>query len=103
MKQLDETIFAEVGLKDLTPAEKDRMLSYVTKTLETRVGIRLTAEATPEQLEQFTKLTDQPDDNKTLAWLEQSFPNFQTILAVELGEIKTELAAMTPEVLQARQ
>ena len=102
MKQLDETIFEEVGLNDLTPAEKERMLSYVAKTLETRVGIRLTAEATREQLKQFTKLVDQMDDNQTLAWLEKSFPNSQTILEEELGEIKTELADMAQEVLQAR-
>jgi hypothetical protein len=102
MQQLDETIFDEAGLGSLTAEEKERMLAYVAKTLETRVGIRLASEATKEQLEEFTEVSSQGDEDKTMAWLEQSFPGFQKIVAEELDEIKGELADMAQEVLQAR-
>lgn len=102
MQRLDETIFDEAGLGKLTAEEKERMLAYVAKTLETRVGIRLASEATGEQLEGFTEVSNQGDEDKTMAWLEQAFPGFQKIVAEELDGIKRELADMAEEVLQAR-
>lgn len=102
MKQLDQTIFDEAGLSQLTPEEKERMLAYAAKTLETRVGIRLSAEASPEQLAAFAKLSSQDDEQK-LAWLETSFPNYESAVEEELIEIKDELADMAQEVLNARQ
>jgi hypothetical protein len=101
MKQINETIFDEVGLKDLTPDEKHRMLGYITKTLDTRIGIRLATEAKKEQLVEFDKLSAQDNDENTLNWLEQSFPNFQFIYDEELNILKTELADMAPEILKA--
>jgi hypothetical protein len=102
MKQLDDTIFDEAGLGDLTPTEKERMLAYVAKTLETRVGIRLASEATKEQLEEFTEVSNQGNDGQTFTWLEKLFPDFQKIVQEELADIKGELADMAEEVLQAR-
>lgn len=102
IQQIDETIFDEAGLGSLTKEEKQRMLMYVAKTLETRVGIRLTSEASKEQLEMFTKLADKGNDDEMLAWLEQVFPNYQQIVDEELREIKGELADVANDVLAAR-
>lgn len=100
--QLDETIFDEAGLGELTPEEKKRMLAYAYKTLETRVGIRLAEVASKEQLEEFSKLSGEGNDEKLFAWLEGAFPDFQKIVQEELSEIKSELADMAQEVLEAR-
>lgn len=101
MKPLDETIFDDTGLSSLTPEQKTRMLTYVEQTLLTRVGIRLTTDASKEQLDEFMKVSEQDDDEVTLKWLAESFPNFQTIVEEELAEIKTDLTDVAEEVLNA--
>jgi len=101
MRLLDTTIFDDAGLGVLTPEEKERMLAYVQKTLETRVGIRLAEEADEAQLRTFTELADAGDDEAVYAWL-ATFPQLEAIARTELSDIKAELAFMAPEVLGAR-
>lgn len=102
MKKLDTTIFDEAGLSDLSPEDKERMLAYVAETLEQRVGVCLAGEASKEQLAEFAKVSGQ-NDEKTLEWLEKTFPEYEKIVEEELAEIKGELADMAQEVLKARE
>jgi hypothetical protein len=102
MKQLNETIFDETGLDDLEPAEKERILTHVAKTLETRVGMRLTADANEEQIAQFSQLVEGRDEEAIFDWLDRSFPNFQAVVDEELEDIKTELTNMAQKILRAR-
>jgi len=101
MKRLDETIFDETGLGALTAEKKQRMMAYVYKTLETRVGIRLATEATEVQLREFTELVDKGDEQSVFTWLEQ-FPELERLATEELAEIKSELTNMAQDVLDAR-
>lgn len=101
MIQIDETIFDRTGLGDLTKEEKDRMLTYVVQTLETRVGIRFAKAATTEQLAEFDAIAKTGDSKKVTEWLKQSFPDYEVMVREELQKIEDDLADAAPDVLAA--
>lgn len=102
MPRIDETIFDETGLEALTGEEKSRMVHYVAETLRLRVGMRLTGQATRQQLDEFEKLSTGKDDEHMPEWLDQVFPNFHDVVADELAKLKVELQAMAADILHAR-
>jgi hypothetical protein len=112
MFKLDNNLLVELGLGDLPPAEKNRMLAHIYETLEMRVGMQLASKMSDAQLDEFEQLmpleTDSEEAKKqkeqaALKWLETNFPNYKQVVANELEKLKSEIKAAASQILAAAQ
>ena len=101
MFKLDDNLLKELGLGDLPPEEKNRMLGQIYETLELRVGMKLAEQMTNEQLDEFEGFIDRQDEAGALKWLETNFPNYKDVVAAELEGLKAEVKASAPHILAA--
>jgi DnaJ-domain-containing protein 1 len=101
MFQLDDNLLRELGLGDLPPEEKNKMLAHIYETLELRVGMRLAEKMTDAQLDEFEAFIDRNDEEGALHWLEINFPNYKDVVADELNKLKDEIRAQAPAIIQA--
>src|SRR3954464_7143562 len=102
MFQLDDNLLRELGLGDLPPEEKNKMLGHIYETLELRVGMTLAEKMTDAQLDEFEGYIDRNDEEGALKWLETNFPNYKDTVADELNKLKSEIRAQAPAILEAR-
>jgi len=103
MFKLDDNLLKELGLGDLPPAEKNKMLGHIYETLEMRVGMTLAQQMTDEQLSEFETFIDSNDEAGALKWLESNFPNYKQVVADELEKLKLEVKAAAPQILASAQ
>lgn len=112
MFKLDDNLLRELGLGDLPPQEKNRMLQHIYETLEMRVGMRLAEGMSNQQLDEFEKLmpvagdteeTRRQKEQDALRWLETNFPNYKQVVADELEKLKGEIKAAAPQIMAAAQ
>jgi hypothetical protein len=112
MFKLDDNLLKELGLGELPPQEKNRMLAHIYETLEMRVGMRLAEGMSEQQLDEFEQLmpletdTDEQKRQKeqdALKWLESNFPNYKQVVADELEKLKNEIKAAAPQILASVQ
>jgi hypothetical protein len=101
MFQLDDNLLRELGLGDLPPAEKNKMLAHIYETLELRVGMKLAEQMTDAQLDEFEGFIDRNDEAGALKWLETNFPNYKDVVAEELEKLKNEIKTQAPAIMQA--
>ena len=110
MFKLDDNLLQELGLGNLPPAEKNRMLAHIYETLDMRVGMQLAAQMSPQQLDEFEKLmpleTDSDEIKKqkeqdALKWLETNFPNYKQVVADELTKLKEEIKTSAAQIVAA--
>lgn len=112
MFKLDDNLLRELGLGDLPPQEKNRMLAHIYETLEMRVGMRLAEGMSDQQLDEFEQLmpvdTDSPEirqqkEKAALTWLETNFPNYKQVVAEELDKLKGEIKASAAQIMASVQ
>lgn len=101
MFQLDDKLLHELGLGELPPTEKNKMLAHIYETLELRVGMRLAEQMTDAQLDEFESYIDRKDEAGALKWLETNFPNYKQVVAEELDKLKVEIKAQAPAIMAA--
>lgn len=101
MFKLDDNLLRELGLGDLPAQEKNTMLRHIYETLEMRVGMKLAEQMTNEQLDEFEGYIDRNDEAGALKWLETNFPNYKDVVASELENLKNEIKASAPQILEA--
>lgn len=92
MFQLDDNFLQSVGLGNLPEDQKEAFLQHTYETLEERVGERLAADLSDEQLAEFESFAVQ-DEAKVYAWLQANVPNYQ-----EEAEYKQMAASAPPDV-----
>ena len=98
MIKLDAAFLADIHLDRLPPAEANLMLQHVYETLEMRVGIRLASAMTDQQLDEFEAAVDEGED-PALRWLEENFPNYRDVVALELDQMRVEIRQIAPIIL----
>lgn len=112
MFKLDDNLLRELGLGDLPPQEKNRMLQHIYETLEMRVGMKLAEGMSNQQLDEFEKLmplqTDTEEmrkqkEQQALTWLETNFPNYKQVVADELEKLKAEIKSSAAQIMAASQ
>jgi hypothetical protein len=112
MFKLDDNLLRELGLGNLPPQEKNRMLAHIYETLEMRVGMRLAAGMSDQQLNEFEQLMPLQGDSdeikkqkeqQALRWLETNFPNYKQVVADELEKLKAEIKASADQIVAASQ
>lgn len=101
MFKLDDNLLKELGLGALPPDEKNKMLAHIYETLEMRVGMKLAEQMTNEQLDEFESFIDKNDEAGALKWLETNFPNYKQVVADQLDQLKNEIKATAPAILEA--
>lgn len=101
MFKLDDNLLRELGLGSLPAEEKNKMLAHIYETLEMRVGMKLAEQMTNEQLDEFESFIDKNDEAGALKWLETNFPNYKQVVADQLEQLKTEIKASAPAILEA--
>lgn len=101
MIKLDENLLQELGLGSLPAGEKDKFLKHIYETLEMRVGTRLAAKMTDQQLDEFEAFIDRNDDNGAFHWLETNFPNYKEVVAEEFEKLKSEIKGVAKDILAA--
>lgn len=103
MFKLDDNLLIELGLGNLPPEEKNKMLMHIYETLEMRVGMKLAEKMTNEQLDEFEGFIDRNDEAGALTWLETNFPNYKEVVAEQLELLKSEIKQHAPTILAASQ
>lgn len=101
MFKLDDDLLKELGLGSLPPDEKNKMLAHIYETLEMRVGMKLAEQMTNEQLDEFEGFIDKNDEAGALKWLETNFPDYKQVVADQLEQLKSEIKASAPAILEA--
>lgn len=101
MFKLDDNLLKELGLGDLPPAEKNKMLAHIYETLELRVGMKLAEQMSDAQLDEFEGFIDRNDEAGALKWLETNFPNYKDVVADELEKLKGEIKEQAPQIVEA--
>lgn len=96
MALIDEEFLAEVGLAEMPEAEKSAFIEHATEELEVRVGQRIGAGLTSEQLREFEQIEG---TDAVTPWLERNIPNFREIVLQALQEFKEELLEERQEIL----
>jgi hypothetical protein len=76
MFQLDDNLLRELGLGDLPPAEKNKMLGHIYETLELRVGMKLAEQMSDAQLDEFEGFID-GDQAKARTFLDPRFSGWE--------------------------
>lgn len=76
MFKLDNNFLNELGLGDLPPEEKNKMLAHILDTLEMRVGMELASGMSNEQLEEFEGFIG-GDISKATNYLNSTNSNWQ--------------------------
>lgn len=99
--KLDDNLLKELGLGELSPEEKNKMLAHIYETLEMRVGMTLAEQMSNEQLSEFEGFIDSNDESGALKWLETNFPNYKQVVADELEKLKAEIKASAAQILAA--
>lgn len=103
MFKLDDNLLKELGLGALPADEKNKMLAHIYETLEMRVGMKLAEQMTSEQLDEFESYIDKNDEAGALKWLETNFPDYKQVVANQLDQLKAEIKASAPAILEASQ
>lgn len=103
MIKLDDKLLKEIGLADLSPEDKKKMLAHIYETLEMRVGMRLAEQMSDAQLDEFEQFINRNDEAGALHWLETNFPNYKEVVSEEFEKLKLEVKQISPEILASSQ
>ena len=99
--RIDDNMLRDLGLGDLPPQEKNRLLAQIYETLELRVGMTLANQMSDQQLQEFEGFIDSNDERGALTWLEGNFPNYKQVVANELEKLKQEISANAQQIIDA--
>ena len=99
MIKLDDNLLQELGLGQLPPEEKKKLLAHIYETLEMRVGMKLAEQMTDAQLDEFEQFIGRNDEAGALRWLETNFPYYKDVVAQEFEKLKGEIRQVAPQIL----
>ncbi len=103
MLKIEQSILEDFGLDKLPKEVQQAAFHDIYLTLQRRVGMRLSKEMTEEQLATVETLKEDDDEAAFTEWLEETFPDYQSIVAEELQGMKDEVATGAAQILEADQ
>lgn len=99
--KIDDEFLRSVGIENLPEEDKQKLLTHIRETLETRVGTRLAGAMKPEQLDEFERFIDNKDEAGALRWLESNFPDYPQVVQRELEELRNEIKQNADEIVKS--
>ena len=88
---LDDEFLADIGLSDISDAEKQQVLEDVRTSLEAKVGVKLVQDMSEEHVNQFNDIIKGDDSKVAMDWLENNVPNYQDVVMEELEAIVEQI------------
>lgn len=98
--KIDYELLEELGLGELSQDAKDSLLRHLVDRLELNVGTVIASQLTDEQIDEFEKLVDNPDQNVALKWLQANYPGYKDVVKSELDKLKQELKSNASAILE---
>ncbi len=90
---LNDTIFEQLKMGDLTQEEKVNFSKNFFIALNTRVNARLVAQMSPAQQDHLIELTTSGDETKIAAYKREQFPNIEDIVSQESAKLITDITS----------
>ncbi|MFT4035336.1 MAG: DUF5663 domain-containing protein [Patulibacter sp.] len=87
-----------LGFDGLTDEQRSYLLAMLRDDLEMRVGTRLAAGLTDDQLEQFGDVQERGDDAEALRLLERWRPDYRDVVELTLREVSADLEARRADI-----
>ena len=88
---LDDEFLADIGLSDISDAEKQQVLEDVRTSLEAKVGVKLVQDMSEEHVNQFNDIIKRDDSKAAMDWLKNNVPNYQDIVMQELEALVEQI------------
>lgn len=101
MIRLDEQLLNDLGLEQLSVAQKNAMLATIYEEMEMRVGAELARSMTDSQLDDFEQFIHHGDEDGALAWLETNFPHYRRVVTTTYESVLAEIRSFQAEILAA--
>jgi hypothetical protein len=101
MIALNNDLLAELGLAAMPDTEKQALLAQMRERLELNVGTQLASRLSEAQLDEFTVLADNDDQEGALKWLQTNCPDYQQVVNQEFEKLKKEIAQSAPAILES--
>lgn len=99
--QVEDRFLAAMGLKGLKGDDKIAALDSIITALNTNVGRRIIENFTPEQAEDFERLSRPGSDpEKLVYWLAVNVPNYKQILEEETRKLRDDTANFVDEMMK---
>jgi len=88
---LDDKFIADIGLANISEAEKKQVLEDVRTTLEAKVGVRLTNGLSDDQVNQFNDILSGDDSKVAMDWMDSNIPNYRDVALQEYDAILEQI------------
>jgi hypothetical protein len=98
MFQVDDTFLEELGIKDIPEAQREKMRAQLTEELEDRIGEKVMANLSEEQITEFEGLFTQ-DDSHQHRWLQKNMPEYKQ--AADYKEFIKEAGVTEDQIVPA--
>ena len=88
---IDPDLLRRLGYRNLTRQQAVEALNEIYEALEYTVGMRIAAQMTTRQLDDFEDLVNSGPEERALAWLAQHFPHYRVVVADEFDALQRRL------------
>ena len=97
--QIDDNFLYSIGIdvNNLSEDQKKKAFAQILDIFRIRLGVKITANLSDEQLEEFTDITN--NNGNVLEWVSDNVPNYEQIGDEILAELHNELQQKHQEVL----
>jgi hypothetical protein len=92
MKNYDQEISNFVDSLGIVEKDKDLMIASIYQNLKIRLGLKIAEQLNDDQLKELEKKYSIGDNQQAFSQLEELIPNFDSLIAQELQNIKEELS-----------
>ncbi|MFP4022255.1 MAG: DUF5663 domain-containing protein [Candidatus Paceibacterota bacterium] len=90
-EQQKNDLLEEFDLKNLPEEAQSRILQAMTETLLKKITLRVLEELSEEERDEFEKVREQEDAEKTENFLREKLPNYDEILEEVVSDFKKEM------------
>ncbi len=88
---LDDKIFEQLGMNDLSQVEKENFSKTFFVILNTRVNARLVDQMDQAQQDEYIKLIGEGDEGQITEFKQKLFPNPRTIVDEEVAKLISDI------------
>lgn len=88
---LDDKIFDQLDMNDLSPTEKENFSRTFFVILNTRVNAKLVEQMDQAQQNEYIRLIGEGDETNITAFKERSFPNLKSIVDTEVSKLVADI------------
>jgi hypothetical protein len=96
---LQKDLIAELGLQALPDDKKEEMVLRIGELIQQNIVLRIISELPEGDKEEFEKVLDENNGEKTLEFLQTKFPNLNQVVEDEITKFKQEAISQMQAVV----